>query len=157
MWFRDGGKIVMQLYTIGFVKKDAQTFFGLLKENQIRLLMDVRLNNVSQLASYTKKNDLIYFLKQIGDIAYYHALILAPTKELLEHYKKNEMSWLEYEKEYNALIRKRHVKEVLKEKLQNNFDKVCLLCSELEPTKCHRRLAAEYIKEYMGDIEIIHL
>lgn len=147
----------MQLYTIGFAKKDAKTFFGLLKEHQIRLLMDVRLNNVSQLASYTKKNDLMYFLKQLGDIAYYHALVLAPTKELLDHYKKKEISWAEYETEYNALIRRRQVKEVLRENLQDNFDKVCLLCSEVEPNKCHRRLAAEYIKEYMGDIEIIHL
>lgn len=148
---------MMQLYTIGFTKKDARTFFEILKAHQIRMVVDVRLNNVSQLAGYTKKNDFIYFLKQIGDIAYYHAVILAPTKEILDAYKKGQISWEEYESQYNELLRRREIKEVLKDNLNNNFDKVCLLCSEVTPEQCHRRLAAEYIKNYMGDIEIIHL
>lgn len=146
-----------QLYTIGFTQKDAMTFFELLRVHQIRMIVDVRLNNVSQLAGYTKKNDLIYFLKQIGNITYYHALILAPTKEILNAYKKKEISWEEYEIQYKALLKRRSVKQVLEEKFHHEYDKICLLCSEATAEQCHRRLAAEYIKDYLGDIEIIHL
>lgn len=150
-----------QLYTIGFTKKDARSFFEALKKNNMKALIDVRLNNVSQLAGYTKKNDIQYFLEQSG-IEYEHALILAPTKEILDAYKKKEMTWEEYEKQYIELLNRRNVIEVLEKSLKNDFDKACLLCSESTAEQCHRRLAANHIRDYMReikgiDIQIIHL
>ena len=47
------------LYTVGFSGKDAKTFFELLKLNNVQTLLDIRLNNVSQLSGYTKKNDIL--------------------------------------------------------------------------------------------------
>ncbi len=51
----------MKVYSIGFTQKKAESFFGLLRNEEIKTLVDVRLNNVSQLAGFAKKNDLIFF------------------------------------------------------------------------------------------------
>ena len=53
----------MDIFTIGFTQKSAEKFFKFLKTSQVKTLIDVRLNNVSQLAGFTKRDDLKYFLK----------------------------------------------------------------------------------------------
>lgn len=149
----------VKIYTIGFTQKSAEKFFGLLKENNIKTLLDVRLNNVSQLAGFAKGRDLEYFLKEIVGATYIHDLEFAPTKEILDNYKKKIITWDDYEKQYNRLLDNRNVKQRVIKKYGNEFDGVCLLCSEVEASKCHRRLAAEYIQEVINDedIEIVHL
>ena len=42
----------MEIYSIGFTKKSAGEFFGALKTAGIERLLDVRLNNTSQLAGF---------------------------------------------------------------------------------------------------------
>lgn len=144
----------MNVYTIGFAKRSAKEFFGSLKANGIRTLIDIRLLNTSHLAGYTKKEDLIYFLSLIG-IKYIHEKLLAPDEELLNGYKKYKtMDWNQYEKKFNQLISSRKIGSRLDKAI---FDQSCLLCSENKPDKCHRRLVANYLKEIWGDIEVIHL
>lgn len=149
----------VKIYTIGFTQKSAEKFFGLLKENNIKTLLDVRLNNASQLAGFAKGRDLGYFIKEILGATYIHDLEFAPTKEILDNYKKKIITWDDYEKQYNMLLDKRIIKQHIIKKYDNKFDSVCLLCSEVEASKCHRRLAAEYIKKTINDenIEIVHL
>ena len=53
----------MKVFTMGFTQKSAEQFFGLISENKIELLIDVRLNNQSQLAGFTKGRDLEFFLQ----------------------------------------------------------------------------------------------
>ncbi|RLB78041.1 MAG: hypothetical protein DRH24_15100 [Deltaproteobacteria bacterium] len=144
----------IKLFTIGFTKKNAETFFGKLIKSGVEKLVDIRLNNVSQLAGFTKKDDLIYFLKKICDCDYAHKPLLAPTKEILDAYKKKEITWPEYEKRFNDLLisRKAHILLSISE-----LHMACLLCSEPTPDKCHRRLVAEFFKNCFEDIEIIHL
>lgn len=72
----------MKIYTVGFTKKSAKEFFNILKRNKIEQIIDIRLNNTSQLAGFTKKNDLKYFLKELCKIDYKHFNFLAPTKEI---------------------------------------------------------------------------
>ena len=146
----------MNIYTIGFTQKNAETFFKLLVENKVECLVDVRLNNVSQLAGFTKANDLKYFLKQIGNITYIHNTNYAPTKDILDNYKKNKISWAEYEKLYLNLISKRQVEKVFIKDVQQ-FNNVCLLCSEPTAQFCHRRLLAEYLKKNIDNVSIRNL
>ena len=73
----------MKLFTIGFTKTSAQNFFERLKNAKVRRIIDVRKNNVSQLAGFAKEKDLKYFSKEIGNIDYFHNLELAPTKIVL--------------------------------------------------------------------------
>lgn len=142
------------IFTIGFTKKSAKEFFSTLKQNHVKRLIDIRLNNVSQMAGFTKKEDLKYFLKEICDIEYSHEPDFAPTKELLDGYRKKEILWPDYEKKYLELLSQRKVSEKLNLKELNMS---CLLCSEPKPDHCHRRLLAEYIRRYFPNIEIQHL
>jgi hypothetical protein len=76
------------LSTIGFTKHSASAFFTKLKEAGIVRVIDIRLNNVSQLAGFTKRDDLIYFLKEICGCGYIHEPCFAPTQEILDAWKK---------------------------------------------------------------------
>lgn len=145
----------MQVYTIGFTQKSAAQFFGLLKSAGIQRLIDVRLNNSSQLAAFAKKEDLAFFLKEICSSEYVHEPLLAPNQDMLDEYKKNKGSWLEYERRFLQLMQERKIERTLSKSM---FDRPCvLLCSEASAEQCHRRLVAEYLQRAWGELEITHL
>lgn len=144
----------MKLFTIGFTKKCAESFFSLLKQSGAKRLVDVRLNNVSQLAGFTKKDDLKYFLDQICGMEYHHLPLLAPTAEMLQAYKKKKGDWSVYEREFCALLAARRIEDVVSKEVLAD---ACLLCSEPTAEHCHRRLVAEYLREKWGDVQIVHL
>jgi uncharacterized protein (DUF488 family) len=144
----------MRLYTIGFTKKSAHDFFETLRSARVARIVDVRLNNVSQLAGFAKRKDLPYFLDQITGIQYIHAPILAPTQEMLDSYKKHGSGWQSYETSFINLMKGRHIETAWMDCLR---DSDCLLCSEEEPLHCHRRLVAEYLANCRSGIEIRHL
>ncbi|GGI44322.1 uncharacterized protein (DUF488 family) [Agromyces flavus] len=144
----------MKLFTIGFTKKSAAQFFGLLRGNGATTLVDTRLNNVSQLAGFTKRDDLQFFASELCDMSYRHELRLAPSDELLAAYKKGRMPWETYAGAYLELIRVRRVEATLR---PEEFDNAVLLCSEPTPDHCHRRLAAEYLAAAWGGVEVVHL
>lgn len=145
----------MEIYTIGFTKKSASKFFGALKTTGIKRLIDVRLNNSSQLAGFTKRDDLAFFLREICGSDYTHEVLLAPEQEMLDQYKKKKGSWEEYEQCFLDLMRSRRVDRVLDQGL---FDQpAVLLCSEPTAERCHRRLVAEYLQSTWVDVRIRHL
>lgn len=146
----------MEIFTIGFTKTTAEDFFGRLKGNHIERLLDVRLNNRSQLAGFAKEKDLAYFLRELVGAAYEHAPLLAPSQEILDAFKKRgAMPWEEYEARFLALMRERKIESEVD---RGGFEKrTVLLCSEATPENCHRRLVAEYLAEHWGEVEIVHL
>lgn len=144
----------MKVFTIGFTKKSAREFFTKLKDAGIRRLIDVRLNNTSQLSGFAKKDDLQYFLQELGGIQYLHFPVLAPTQDILDKFKKHRGSWQEYERAFLDLMSSRRIEEELKPDLLENS---CLLCSEEKPHHCHRRLVVEYLRKKWGNLEIEHL
>ncbi len=145
----------MEIYTIGFTKSTAGNFFERLKAAGVRRLVDVRLNNSSQLAGFAKRDDLQYFLKSICHAEYVHEPLLAPTQEILDAYKKQKGSWEDYERLFLQLMAERKVEEAVGPDL---FDvATVLLCSEPTADHCHRRLVLEYLQEKWGDIGIVHL
>jgi uncharacterized protein (DUF488 family) len=146
----------MEIYTIGFTKRSARDFFETIKSRGIRRLLDVRLNNSSQLAGFSKKDDLQYFLRAICDAAYLHDPLLAPTSDLLDGYKKTKSStWDEYARAFLELMEARKVEEHLQ---PVDFQvRTVLLCSEFEPQHCHRRLVLEYLNSKWGNVEVRNL
>jgi uncharacterized protein (DUF488 family) len=117
-------------------------------------VIDTRLNNVSQLAGFAKRADLDYFLHTIGGIEYVHRPDLAPTKDILDAFKKQKGAWETYEHRFLDLMRDRHIETAV---TPNLMDGACLLCSEAKPHHCHRRLVAEYLQGHWGNVSITHL
>ena len=143
----------MNIFTIGFSQKTAEQFFKLLSENKVEKLIDIRLNNKSQLAGFANAKHLPYFLK-LHDMEYDYKDEWAPSKELLNGYKDKSISWEEYIKVYSQLLVSRNVLE----KIDNNeLENIVLLCSEPTAEQCHRRLLAEYLADNFNDINIKHL
>ncbi len=144
----------MKLFTIGFTKKSAEAFFTKLKRSGAKRVVDVRLNNVSQLAGFAKRNDLEFFLREICHMDYVHVPELAPTQDILDEYKKNKGDWAVYEQKFLELMRKREIEKRVDPAVIADS---CLLCSEDKPHHCHRRLVAEYFKSHWGDVEVAHI
>ncbi len=144
----------LRLFTIGFAETSAAHFFGLLRSANIKRLIDVRLNNTSQLAGFTKRDDLKLFLREMCGIEYRHEPRLAPTQEMLDAYKKRKGSWQAYEREFNKLMATRAIEQIMS---QESMDLACLLCSEKRAEHCHRRLVAEYLQGHWTDLVISHL
>lgn len=146
---------MITLFTIGFTKKSAEKFFNLLRKNNVKQLVDVRISNSSQLAGFAKGNDLAFFVKEICHIPYIHIVDFAPTKELLDKWHKEEVSWAEYERIYISMLNNR---DILQHYGIKKFDGTCFLCSEDTPEYCHRRLLAEYLRKHSKEeVKIVHL
>ena len=145
----------MKLFTIGFTRKTAKLFFEKLKTTAVKRVVDIRLNNTSQLAGFAKRDDLVYFLKTICDIDYVHVPELAPTKELMESFKKERGAWKTYEAGYTALLAERNAEDEFLSQTLKDGD--CLLCSEHTPERCHRRIVAERFQSMVNHAEIVHL
>lgn len=145
---------MIKIFTIGFTKTSARNFFGRLSKSGAKKLIDVRLNNVSQLAGFAKRDDLEFFAHELCRIRYQHMPQFAPTKDILDDYKKRgKMPWEEYEERFLKLIEQRQIEKMSKDQVDGG----CFLCSEDKPHHCHRRLVAEYLKKKWGDVEILHL
>jgi uncharacterized protein (DUF488 family) len=144
----------VRVYTIGFTKISAERFFETICASGIERVVDIRLNNTSQLAAFAKRDDLAYFLQRICGAGYEHVLELAPTEDLLGRYRKRRIDWGGYEREFLELMRSRRVEQIVPRDL---ISASCLLCSEPSPERCHRRLVAEYLRDAWGNVEIVHL
>jgi uncharacterized protein (DUF488 family) len=145
----------MTIYTVGFAKKTAAEFFGLLRRAGIKRLVDIRLRNTSALAGFTIARDLPFFLKELCDAEYIHELRLAPTDRLLDGSRDGSINWERFESEFNALLVQRKVETVIDRSMF--AVPTVLLCSEPTPDHCHRRLVAEYLSAKWGSGTITHL
>jgi uncharacterized protein (DUF488 family) len=145
----------MDIYTIGFTRKSAAEFFGALRQAEIQRLIDIRLRNDSQLAGFSKRDDLAFFVRELCGAEYVHEPLLAPTAAILDGYKKHKGSWQDYERQFFALLAERKIEE----QLGRDFfgGPAVLLCSEPTADQCHRRLIVQYLGEKWGDVQAVHL
>lgn len=144
----------LTLFTIGFTKKPVETFFTLIKDSGARRVLDIRLNNASQLSGFARRDDLSFLLKAICAIDDHHLPELAPTQEILDAYRKSKDGWPWYESEFLKLLAARQVETKIRKDL---IHLSCLLCSEEAPDHCHRRLVAEYLRDQWGNVVMRHL
>ena len=146
----------MEIFTIGFAQTPAAEFFGKLKRAGVRRLLDVRLNNTSQLAAYAKRDDLQFFLREICGADYEHGPLLAPTQPMLDAYKKHKGSWQDYEEQFMKLMADRRIEQHLdRERFETT--PTALLCSEHTAEHCHHRLVLEYLKPKWANVVAVHL
>jgi uncharacterized protein (DUF488 family) len=135
--------------TIGFTKTNAKQFFERLISSNVKVLLDVRLHNTSQLSGFAKADDLAYFLDKIGGIEYRHEPLLAPTDSMLKSFKRDKGDWTVYEQQFLALMSER---EIDKRFSPDAFSGACLLCSEAMPHYCHRRLVCDYLNTKWNEL-----
>lgn len=141
----------MKLYTIGYSKKSAEEFFDLLHDNNVKRVVDIRRHNTNQLAGFTKQDDLAWFLKVIANIEYQHVLELAPSEDLMHAYRKEHLPFDEFADQLRTQFDERDMPT------KATFDHAALLCSEADPSTCHRLIAAQYLAEKWSGVDIIHL
>jgi uncharacterized protein (DUF488 family) len=145
----------VEIHTIGFTQTTAERFFTRLADARVERLLDVRLNNTSQLAGFAKAQDLPYFASRLVGATYEHEPLLAPTQDILDAYKKRKGDWGAYEREFFALMERRRIHEVL---APVAFQRpTALLCSEAGPERCHRRLVIEFLAAHWPGVEAVHL
>jgi uncharacterized protein (DUF488 family) len=146
----------MKLFTIGFTQTSAEHFFSRLDSAGVQMVLDTRINRDGQLSGFAKASDLQYFLKSIVSIKYRVEEMLAPPAELLKSYRTRVIDWANYESQYRELLKTRRIEDFLAPQV---LDNACLLCSESTTERCHRRLAAEYLKDAFPDedLTVIHL
>jgi uncharacterized protein (DUF488 family) len=145
----------MEICTIGFTQTTAEHFFKRLAGAEIERLLDVRLNNSSQLAGFAKAKDLPYLLRELVGATYEHEPLLAPTQDLLDAYKKRKGEWASYEIDFLGLMDRRRIDEVLS---RDDFEqRTALLCSEATAEHCHRRLVGEFLAKRWPDVHAVHL
>lgn len=145
----------MRTFTIGFTRKGAEAFFGLIRAHEIERVIDVRLSNTSQLAGFARRDDLRFFLRELCDADYLHAPVLAPDDGLFRAYRGRKIGWPEFEARFIDLLGRR---EIEREFVPSDLDGACLLCSEPTAHHCHRRLVADYLNErWDAPIEVRHL
>ena len=146
----------MKIYTIGFTQKSAEQFFGLLHDNNIQRLADIRLHPSGQLSGFAQQEDLPYFLEHLAEgCQYLYMPHLAPSKEILKDYREDK-DWSRYVNRFETLMDERRIPLVLD---PDEFEELicCLLCSEASPEQCHRRLVAERLQKHWSNVEVIHL
>lgn len=141
------------IYTIGFTKKTAEKFFTLLNQEKVNVVLDIRLNNSSQLAGFSKYPDIEFFLRKLCNIDYIHDTLLSPTKETLKLYKNKKIDWDQYTIDFNNTMVDRNIEAHIKKKY-SSYKGICLLCSEDIPKRCHRSIVAKKFVEIFGNIVI---
>lgn len=145
------------LYTIGFTQTSAENFFTRLKTAGVNTVIDIRLNNRSQLAGFAKYPDIEWFLRSIAGIMYIYDDSFAPADEILKAYQKKEIDWSEYEKQFAELMKNRNIEDHIRLEYASLINQnICFLCSEPTPEHCHRRLVAQRFADVFGQ-EVKHL
>lgn len=145
----------LKVYTIGYTQKSAKEFFALLRGAGAKHLLDIRLSNTSQLAGFTKRDDLSYLLRELLGMEYHEVREFAPLQQMLKEYRMTK-DWSSYERSYARLMADRKPERRIDSKLL--YEGIVLLCSEPKADHCHRRLAAEHlVKSKSISANIVHL
>jgi len=156
----------MKIYTIGVYGSTEQDFFNKLLENRIDTFCDIRQRRGVRGNEYAfvNSNRLQAKLAEL-DIRYGHILELAPTTEIREKQKAEDLVIGENKKDRNRLgtvfstefkrkIVERFDFESFIEKLDHiGASRVVLFCVEKNADACHRSIVAEELhKRYKYEI-----
>jgi uncharacterized protein (DUF488 family) len=144
----------MILHTIGTGGKPLRRFVEELRGAGVDAVIDVRRRNTSQLAGWSKREDLAYILELVG-VDYHHRPDLGPTDELLDAFRRDH-DFAAYEPAFRALIAERGVLPDALDFL-GRHQRPCLLCACRTPAQCHRRLLAEMLADLDPDLPVVHL
>lgn len=136
------------IYTIGYAGVTLEKFIELLKEKNISTLIDVRSLPKSRYFYQFNDTNLYKSLAKTG-IEYVHMKDEFGARQENPDFYTNEI--FDYDKFAQSPQFKNGVDKVLK--LTSQGKNICLMCSEIDPIKCHRAiLCARHFAEYGENI-----
>ncbi len=143
-----------EIYTLGYENSDFNTFASTLKDENIKILIDIRYYPKSRKKGFSK-NEMIKYFSNNG-IKYIHLKKLGSPPEIRKKLRKD--------KNYNSFFKK-YKKYLEKQNEELNFlvnilknDKTCIFCYEEDFRFCHRKTVASYLNLVNDEeINIIHL
>ena len=130
---------MQKIYRLSAYETTAAEFFQRVAAEETDLVLDVRLNNSSQLCGFTKKKGLEFFVPKLSGAKYVHDLLFAPDKGLLELYTKKRIGWEEYSDAYDLLLDKRKAMAIYAKKYKD-FACVCLLGTQTKKRRSHNEI-----------------
>ena len=142
------------LFTIGFTGRTARSFFEAISEAGVITVIDIRRSNTSQLAGFSKKGDMPYFLEKLCGARYEHHPELSPEPELLKAFRAGELNWPRFADAFRAQMTHGGAPNLLAE---SDVRGGCLLCACHDHDECHRRLVAELLSKRFPDLETRHV
>ncbi len=133
-------------FTLGYQSHTTNTFFDLLSENDVNILIDIRQNPVSRKRGFSKR-----FLEKTSarmGIEYLHFPCLGTPPRIRRLYLRTG-DVKQALKQYEQHLRSRRpcLESLLRTVASRHF---CLLCLESDYTSCHRSVVAQHLTEMMG-------
>jgi len=141
------------IFTIGTQGQHDESFIGLLNKHAIDAVIDIRLRNEGRYYKFASGRH-VSALVVAGGLVYRHELAFAPTPVMLKTYKDGG-EWALYESAYRLLYDERAMSALWLANYRG-YKRPCLLCAEIDPSHCHRRLLAEYLAKERS-VQVVHL
>lgn len=144
----------MNIYTIGYEGLSSENFFGLLRENAVDLLIDIRDLPLSRKKGFSK--NALASNSRLNGIDYLHVQALGCPKEIRHQYRADK-NWLNYSIRFFDYLRTQKEALVSVSKLVSEKT-ICLMCFEKDFLFCHRSYVSLVLEEYyVNDARIIDL
>lgn len=142
----------MPLFTLGYEGLSFQSYFEILEDNRVQILVDVRQNPLSRKPGFSKTALGAHCERQ--NIRYLHLQSLGCPLPIRNNYRENG-EWEVYTRDYLAHLETQSA--FLKDlaalvETQN----CCLMCFEADANFCHRSFVAQAL-ERLGRERAIHL
>ena len=128
----------MEIYTIGHSNHTWQVFSALLNENRIELLIDVRSRPYSRWAAFANKTRLPELLASEKIDYVFMGNSLGGRPEEPAFYGTDGLP------DYGSIERSKRFEQSVKQLIElASNSKTAIMCSEEDPSKCHRHLLIE--------------
>ena len=152
----------MKLYTIGHGNLELEPFLGILRENEVRWVADVRSAPYSRMFPWFNKMVLADALEEAGG----RYLFIGDKLGGKPPPGKGENEWVQGKLNpalVSNLSQTRRWKEGIARlasivsAMEEEGETGCLLCSEKDPNNCHRSLIAFQIEGALPELSVLHL
>lgn len=140
----------MRISTISAYETSAEDFFGRLGDWKADLVLDTRLKNTNQLAGFTKRDDLAFFVERIARARYVHDKLFAPAPTMLERYLHGNIGWEAYADAYREDMREREAVTLFFERY-GAFESVALVGTATRARRSHVEVLKSMLEASMAE------
>lgn len=140
----------MRIHTISAYETSAEEFFKRLDDWKTDLVVDTRLKNTNQLAGFTKRDDLAYFVEQLAHARYVHDKLFAPAPTMMERYIHGNIGWDAYADAYREDMREREAVPQFFDRY-GECESVALVGTATRSRRSHVEILAEMLEDALKE------